>query len=157
MKTKYFEHLLGNHTDNTTVRDILLTKDISDSIVKDKSIDVLRKNQHDKVKLEMEKYLQSHSKKITSTGEFLNKLFNIYNIKKSTFARHIGYDSASLYALLIGKRKFNTNLASKIGKIFKINPEVWLYIEAKNDLKLFNAIKRKKFKHVSLKKLSQDN
>jgi len=156
MSTKYFDHILGTQFDDTSEQDVKLTKRILDAMIQEQPIEELRKNQHIGVKLEMNDYLLSDTKKITRTGDFLFRLFNIYNINKTKFAEHIGYESANLHALLKGRRKFNSNLASKIGEIFNIDPEIWLFIEAKNELKEFHTNKTRKLKNVSLKQLSHD-
>jgi len=156
MKNKYFDHILGEQVDQTTEKETKLTKRILDSIIKDQPIEQLRKNQHIGVKLEMTDYLLDQSKKVINTGEFLNRLFGIYDIKKTKFAAHIGYESANLHALLKGRRKFNSNLASKIGRIFNIDPEIWLFIEAKNDLKTYKTKSGLKMKKVSPTELSHD-
>ena len=104
----------------------------------------------------MKSYLLDESKQIVLTGEFLNNLLDIYNVNKSKFAEHIGFENANLHALLRGRRKFNSKLALIIGKIFKIEPEIWMFIEAKNDLKIFNLKHKVILKKFSLKEMSHD-
>lgn len=40
----------------------------------------------------------------------------------------------SFIAVLKGRRKINSELAIKLGQIFKIDPAIWLHIESKNEL-----------------------
>ena len=141
MDDKYFDQKQGSQNDKTTLDEIKLTKQMLDAYIKEQPIDELRENQRFGIKLQMKSYLQSDSTSIIQAGEFLNKLFEVYNIKKSKFAKMIGYENASLHALLKGRRKFNSKLASVIGEIFKIEPETWLYIELKTSLKIMDQAK----------------
>lgn len=156
MNKNNFDHILGKQVETVNTNDKKLTKEILDKYIKDQPVEELRENQRIGVKLEMKTYLKSNGKSTIRTGEFLNKLFEIYNIKKSKFAEMIGYENANLHALLKGRRKFNSKLASIIGEIFKIEPETWLYIEAKNELKHFGKNNRIKLKKFTLKEVSHD-
>ena len=94
---------------------------------------------------------------VVSSGDFLSKLFNVYHIKKSKFAKHIGYENANLHALLKGRRKFNSKLAMIMGQTFNIDPEIWLFIDAKNELKAFSSTKQIGITQVFLNELSHNN
>jgi plasmid maintenance system antidote protein VapI len=154
MRDKYFDHKLGSQNDKTSKKDVQLTKRILDAYIKEQSIQEIRENQRIGIILEMKSYLQNDTKSTIQAGEFLNKLFKIYNIKKSKFAELIGYENANLHALLKGRRKFNSKLASIIGEVFKIKAETWLYIEAKNELKSFSLKNKIKLKKINLDEIS---
>lgn len=82
----------------------------------------------------MESYLNSATDKIILAGEFIEKYLKVIKIKKKDFAKYINYEESNLSALLKGRRKINTDIALKLGKIFKMNPEIWLHLESKNEL-----------------------
>ena len=156
MNDKYFDQILGSQVDKTTDQEKKLTQRILDAYIKEQPIEELRENQRIGVKLQMRNYLSKDSKEIISTGEFLSKLFDIYRIKKSKFAEHIGYENANLHALLKGRRKFNSKLASIIGQMFNIDAEIWLFIEAKNELISFKTNTKISLKKITLNELSHD-
>jgi plasmid maintenance system antidote protein VapI len=139
MDNKHFDHLIGTQKDETTSQDKKLTKNIIDAYVKELPKEEIEENQRIGIQLEMESYLAEGSKETIEAGEFLNRLCSVYDIKKSKFAELIGIENANLHALLKGRRKFNSKIATVVGESFGINSELWLYIEAKNDLKKFNA------------------
>ena len=84
----------------------------------------LAENQRIGVKLEMKTYLQSDTKETVLAGEFLTKLLTIYNIKKTKFAEFLEIENANIHALLRGRRKFISIIATIVGDMFKINPEL---------------------------------
>jgi len=156
MNDKYFDHILGNQKDETTSDDKKITKRILDAYIKEQPTKVIRENQRIGIKLQMKTYLADQSKSIIPTGEFLNQLFEIYNIKKSKFAEYIGYENANLHAILKGRRKFNSKFASIIGKVFNIEPELWLFVEAKNELKAFISTNDLKLNKFNIKEMSRN-
>jgi len=156
MKNKYFDHILGKQKDDTTSEEKKLTKNILDAYIKEMPKEQLVENQRIGIKLQMKNYLQSDSKETVLAGEFLNRLLAIYDIKKTKFAEFLEIENANLHALLRGRRKFNSKTATIVGEMFKINPELWMYIEAKNELKKFNSITKGKLKKVNAFELSHD-
>lgn len=157
MNDKYFDHILGIQKDKTSDEEVKLTKTILDAYIKEQPIEDVRENQRIGIKLEMKSYLQADSKLTIRTGEFLNKLLEVYSIKKSRFAEIIGYENANLHALLKGRRKFNSKLALIIGEIFKIEAEIWLFIEAKNELKNYELKNKFEIKKYNLREMSYRN
>jgi len=81
MSNKNFDHILGSQNTETTKEEKKLTKRILDAYIKEQPIKDVREIQRIGIKIEMKSYLTSDSKKIIVTGEFLNKLLEIYNIK----------------------------------------------------------------------------
>ena len=156
MKNNYFDHILGKQKEDMTIAEKKLTQNILDAYIKELPKQELAENQRIGIKLQMKTYLQSDSKETILAGEFLNKLLAIYNIKKTKFADFLEIENANLHALLRGRRKFNSKTASIVGEMFKINPELWMYIEAKNELKKFNSTTKLKIKDISAFELSHD-
>ena len=156
MKNKYFDQILGSQKDETTKQEKQLTKNILDAYIKEVPKEEIRENQRIGVKLQMQSYLEGTKNKTIEAGEFLNELLSIYNIKKSKFAEYIGIENGNLHALLKGRRKFNSKIASIVGESFKINPELWLFIEAKNELNKFNTTNKRNKKKLSLVEMSHD-
>ena len=156
MTSKYFDHILGKQKDDTSEQDQKLTKNILDAYIKELPKEELKENQRIGIKLRMKSYLNSDTKETIEAGEFLNNLFAIYNIKKSKFAEFIGIENGNLHALLKGRRKFNSKIATIVGETFSIDPQLWMFIEAKNELLKFNTASKKKRGKVDLAKLSHD-
>jgi plasmid maintenance system antidote protein VapI len=156
MKDKYFDQLIGTQKDLTTDQDRQLTKNILDAYIKELPKEELAENQRIGVKLEMKSYLKSDTKETIIAGEFLNKLIAIFNIKKTKFAEYLGVENANLHALIKGRRKFNSKIATIVGEAFNISPELWMFIEAKNELKKFNLSTNSKRKKLDLYELSHD-
>jgi len=156
MKNKYFDHILGKQKDDTSEQDKKSTKKILDAYIKELPKEELQENQKIGIKLRMKSYLNSDVKETIEAGEFLNNLFTIYNIKKSKFAEFIGIENGNLHALLKGRRKFNSKIATIVGETFSIDPQLWLFIEAKNELLKFNSTFKNRAKKVDLAALSHD-
>jgi len=156
MKNKYFDHVLGKQKDDTSNQDRKLTQNILDAYIKELPKEEIAENQRIGIKLQMKSYLGSDTKKTIVAGEFLSKLIEIYNIKKTKFAEFLGIENANLHALLKGRRKFNSKIATIVGEAFNINPEIWMFIEAKNELKKFNVDSKQKRKKIDMFQLSHD-
>ena len=156
MKNKYFDHILGNQKDDTTSQEKKLTKSILDAYIKELPKEEIAENQLIGIKLQMNSYLNSDIEETILAGEFLNKLIAIYNIKKTRFAKYLEIENANLHALLKGRRKFNSKIATVVGETFNISPEVWMYIEAKNELKKFNTNTKRKRIKINVHELSHD-
>jgi len=156
MKDKYFDQLIGTQKDETTDQDRKLTKNILDAYIKELPKEDLAENQIIGVKLEMKSYLNSNSNETIIAGEFLNKLISIFNIKKTKFADYLEVENANLHALIKGRRKFNSKIATIVGEVFNNNPELWMYIEAKNELKTFNLNNNSKRMKIDLYDLTHD-
>jgi len=156
MKDKHFDQILGIQKDLTTEQERKLTKNILDAYIKELPKEDLAENQRIGVKLEMKSYLKNDTKETIIAGEFLNKLITIFNIKKTKFAEYLGLENANLHALIKGRRKFNSKISTVVGETFNIKPELWMFIEAKNELKKFNSTTKLKRKRIKLTELSHD-
>lgn len=86
-------------------------------------------------KLRMLAYLEQYtSEKSVTSGAFLKALLDELSIPGKRFAAYIGLKPSNLSALLSGKRRISSSLALKLEEIFDIDAEIWLKIEAKNEL-----------------------
>jgi len=136
-KDKYFDHLIGEQNHKSNPQDIILIKRIikahSDDYSEDEKMNFQRIGLH----LKMKRYLAEPIKQIIPVGEFLNELLKIYKVKKIKFAELIDYENTNLHAVLKGRRRLNNKLATKIGSIFSIDPQIWMYIDTKNELAKF--------------------
>lgn len=87
------------------------------------------------LRFQMESYLSDDKvSDVIPAGNFIEKLLKATGISKKRFAEYIDYDYSNLIATLKGRRKINPDLAIKTGKIFSVNPAIWLHIESKNEL-----------------------
>ena len=87
------------------------------------------------IRFQMESYLNSiEHDEMVIPGEFIEKFLTIVNVKKKRFSHYIGYEYTNLIALIKGRRRINSDLAIKLGQIFKVEPVMWLHIESKNEL-----------------------
>ena len=86
------------------------------------------------IRFQMETYLNEESDEIIPPGSFIEKMISAIGVTKTRFSKYIDYDYSNLIAVLKGRRKINPDLAIKIGKIFGINPVLWLHVESKNEL-----------------------
>lgn len=105
------------------------------------------------IRFQMESYLNSTGKAVILAGTFIEKFLQVIKIKKKDFAKYIGYEESNLSALLKGRRKINTDIALKLGRIFKTNPAIWLHIENKNALIRESKGKEKEYEKYSLQDL----
>ena len=102
----------------------------------------------------MKRYLSEPITQLKPVGEFLNELLEIYKVKKTKFAKLIDYENTNLHAVLKGRRRLNNKLATKIGSIFSIDPQLWMYIDAKNELAKYqgeNVFNKSKYTLAKLK------
>lgn len=141
---------LGEGLINTNSKDFLALKSLIKTISANQSQENIVENEFLAIRFQMESYLNEPVQEIIQAGEFIERLLKVVNIKKKTFATYIGYEETNLSALLKGRRKINPDLAIKLGKIFRMNPAIWLHIESKNDL--MKALKGKEdiYQHYNL-------
>lgn len=136
MKKKIgFDHIIGQNNFKMSPEDLKIYQRIIKAHSEEQSSEDKQMVQHISLRLEMEDYLKSKTSKIIPAGLFLERLLKIYSVKKSEFAKFIEIERTNFYALLKGRRKFNNEIASKVGETFKIDPQLWMFIEAKNEMK----------------------
>jgi len=135
----YQDHILGEQHGTTSAEELHMLRRIikvdSEKYTEEERMNFHRIGLH----LRMRRYLEQPIKKIILTGEFLGELLNIYKVKKIKFAELINYESSNLHAILKGRRRMSNKIAIKVGAIFSIDPQLWMFIEAKNELAKFRA------------------
>jgi len=155
MKTgKYFDHILGEQNANVSKDDLRIFSRIIKAHSEDYSEEERMDHQRIGLHLRMKRYLSNPIMEITPTGEFLTELLEIYKVKKNKFAELIDYESTNLHAVLKGRRRMSNKIAIKIGAIFSIDPQLWMFIDAKNELAKYqqdNKISLKKYARERLK------
>lgn len=138
---KNFDHILGEQNSNSNPKDLKMLKNIikahSDDYSEDEKMNFQRIGLH----LRMKRYLSEPISHIIPTGHFLKELLEIYKVKKIKFAELIEYENSNLHAVLKGRRRLNNKLATKIGTMFSIDPQLWMFIDAKNELAKFQKDK----------------
>lgn len=67
-------------------------------------------------------------------GQFLNTLLKQINIKKGAFAAYIDISPRNINKYFNGERKFSIEHALMFEKLFKINAEILLEVQLKNEL-----------------------
>jgi len=86
------------------------------------------------LRFQMENYLNEQNPKLLEVGWFLKEFLKELNIKNKVFAEYIEFQESNLSALIRGNRKINPDLALKLGKIFRVDPSLWIHIQSKNEL-----------------------
>lgn len=150
---KYFDHILGEQNSTSNSDEIKILKRIIKAHSEDYTENEKMNFQRIGLHLRMKRYLTDPIKKIYPVGEFLKELLEIYKVKKIKFAELIDYENTNLHAVLKGRRRLNNKLATKIGLIFSIDPQLWMYIDAKNELAKYQKDNKFPKKKYSLDKL----
>jgi len=130
---------------------ILLNKSRQRSSKQKRNVELLA------LKYIIEDYLNTDSQKEKSVGYFLKQYLKTLQIQQNKFAEYIGLKPSNLSKLITGERPINYNLALIFGKIFKINPMLWIEIQAKNELNKIEKEKNNEYYNYSLHDLISDN
>lgn len=125
---------LGEGLVNTNSKDFLELKSQIKKLSKNHSQEQEIENRFISIRFQMESYLNSSSRDITKAGDFIEKFLKVIKVKKKDFAHYINWAESNFSDLLKGRRKINSDVALKLGSIFKMSPAIWLHIESKNDL-----------------------
>ena len=125
---------LGIGVINTNAKEFKALKKIIAEEAKQQSEDQLLENTLLSVRFQMESYLKNEDGSIIEVGFFLKEFLRKLGVKNKFFAEYIGFQESNLSALFKGKRKINPDLAIKLGKIFRVNPILWIHIQSKNEL-----------------------
>ena len=105
------------------------------------------------LKYQMEDYINSKTKEIITSGEFLKIILKSLHIQQNKFANYIGLKPSNLSKLINGERSINYDLALIFGRLFNINPMLWIEIQAKNELDRLTHSDRNKYSDYSLNDL----
>ena len=154
-KGKYFDHIVGEQNHKSSPEEIKMIKRIIKAHSEDYSEDDKMNFQRIGLHLRMKRYLSEPIKQIKPVGEFLNELLEIYKVKKTKFADLIDYENTNLHAVLRGRRRLNNKMATKIGSIFMIDPQLWMYIDAKNELEKYQRDNKFSKSKYTLEKLKR--
>ncbi|MEL7250874.1 MAG: hypothetical protein AAFZ63_02875 [Bacteroidota bacterium] len=125
---------LGEGLINTNSKDFKHLKDMIKSMSNNYNEEQRIENEFLSIRFQMESYLTEEIVSFTPAGRFIERYLEVIKIKKKDFASYIGYDDTNLNAVIKGRRKINTEMAIKLGKIFSVNPSIWLHLESKNEL-----------------------
>ena len=109
------------------------------------------------LKYKIEDYLNNEEEDVKIAGEFIKQYLKTLRIRQNKFAEYIGIKPSNLSKLLKGERPINYELALILGRIFKVNPMVWIEIQAKNELLRLKQMNHKKLYQYSLKDLLRMN
>lgn len=102
------------------------------------------------LRFQMENYLRKQNPQIVEVGWFLKEFLKELNIKNKVFAEYIEFQESNLSALFKGNRKINTDLALKLGKIFRVDPTLWIHIQSKNELLRMGEENKKEYQKYNI-------
>jgi len=105
------------------------------------------------LRFKMESYLLGKGSTYLEVGWFLKEYLRELNIKYKTFAEYIDFKESNLSAIFAGRRKINYDLALKLGKIFRVDPTLWIHIQSKNELMKIEKENRKDYQSYNIKEL----
>lgn len=102
------------------------------------------KNEMLAIRFQMESYaINNHNEvgQICTLEMFVEQFLQVLKLTKKRFALALDTTDGNLKKYLLGERKFNIDLAMKFGHFFHTPPDLWLNIQAKNDLILLSSNK----------------
>ena len=117
---------------------------------KEQSKEQILENNLLSLRFQMESYLDRKEVVIIEVGWFLKEFIKTVGVKNKIFAEYIGFKDSNLSDLFSGKRKINIDLALKLGKIFKLDPELWIHIQSKNELIRMREENKNKYQKYSI-------
>ena len=102
------------------------------------------------LKLQMKTYVSDEEpSRYVSVGDFLKQHLKAIKIKNKEFANYVEMEESNLSSIIKGRRKINIDFALKLGQLFKIDPNLWLLIQSKNELS--NIDKERKLSYQKYK------
>lgn len=105
------------------------------------------------LRFQMESYLRKQSPEIVEVGWFLKEFLKELGIKNKVFAEYIEFQESNISALFKGNRKINTDLALKLGKIFRVDSTLWIHIQSKNELLRMEKKNKNKYQKYNINDL----
>ncbi len=102
------------------------------------------KNEMLAIRYQMESYAINNINEldqIRTLEMFVEQFLQVLKFTKKRFALAVDTTDGNLKKYLLGERKFNIDLAMKFGHFFHTPPDLWLNIQAKNDLILLSSNK----------------
>ncbi len=102
------------------------------------------------LKLQMTTYVSEENPSVhISVGDFLKQHLKAIKIKNKEFAKYVEIEESNLSSMIRGRRKINIDFALKLGQLFKVNPNLWLLIQSKNEF--LNIDREKKLSYRKYK------
>ncbi|MEJ0105516.1 MAG: transcriptional regulator [Bacteroidota bacterium] len=110
-----------------------------------RTTDQILKNELMALRYEMEDYIAGNdvTDKTMTLDNVVSAYLAILNLSFRRFAICLGTTDGNLKKYLSGERKFNKDLAMRFGNFFHTSPEIWLYLQLKNELSELKKEKRK--------------
>jgi antitoxin HigA-1 len=100
------------------------------------------KNEMLAIKYKMRNYIEKnkvdHEIKII---DFVRMYLKILDLSQKEFATILGMKDTNLYKYLIGERKLNADIVLKLSAFSHTQPEIWYYIQTKNELLELGKVK----------------
>jgi plasmid maintenance system antidote protein VapI len=111
----------------------------------------VRRNDMLAVYYRMEHYLNDN--KITADDicqieDFVKEFLSVLCINKTAFANYIEIDISNLNKYYSNNRRFNSELALKFGHFFHTPANIWLQIQAKNEILILQKEEQAKGKYA---------
>lgn len=118
-------------------------------------------SEEDRIKIEllslrfqMEGYMQGDNyNEIIEIGYYLKEHLKAIKIKSKHFANYLEIEESNLSSIIKGRRKITTDLALKLGQVFQLDPNLWLLIQSKNELKKLELGRKDKYLKYRLEEL----
>lgn len=126
---------------------ILLKKSRERSENQKRKIDLLT------LRYKMEDYVRLNNDEVRTAGEFLKTIMKTLNIQQNKLAGYIGVKPSNFNKLLKGERPFSYELAFILGKLFNLDPILWIEIQAKNELNRLEHFKIERYSELSINEL----
>lgn len=111
----------------------------------------LRRNAMLAILYRMEHYIQDNNitaDNIYKVEDFVKEFLSVLSINKTAFAKYIEIDISNLNKYYSSERRFNTELALKFGHFFHTPANVWLQIQAKNEILILQQEEKTNDKYV---------
>lgn len=106
------------------------------------------------LRYQMESFISEPSpEKAISAGEFLKRHLALIGVKNKDFANYIDLEESNLSSIIKSRRKINVDLALKLGQIFRLNPDLWLLVQSKNELIGIDESKKAEYHRFRLDEL----
>src|SRR6185312_3736650 len=100
------------------------------------------KNEILSIKYQIQDYLENNNiDREMRILDFVKLYLKLFNITQKEFAFKLGMIDTNLYKYLIGERKLNPDIVMKLSSFSNTQPELWYYIQTKNQL--FELSKKK--------------
>lgn len=107
------------------------------------------------IKYRMQRYFEQEQRHEISVGTFLKSVLKAADIRQNRFAEYIGIRPTNFNKIIRGERRLSLEQAVIVGKIFDVEPSLWIGIQTKNDLRKISEAREKNYSKYSLKELRE--